>query len=316
MTTDNTVSVVMCTFNGERYLRQQLDSILAQTYPVSEIIVQDDCSTDGTVALIMDYAARHPIIKLHRNTRNLGFNENFKTCLARATGSLVAISDDDDVWYPQKIARQVQAIGSCDICCSGYDIGPTRQQSRHMEWNIAPLRMLFDGVAGHTMLIRRDFLERKNVWIPGMAYDWNLSVTATLLGSITQVPESLNWHRRHSHAAGAMLESAMQVPAWRPYATGLAQYRRMQHLELWKRLYTFIFNHSQAPGQQGLHTMSRLMLSHNPLRLAQLCALCCIHRQQVYPDPAKCQGLEGMVRGLFYPFIYAYHNHLKFVRPQ
>ena len=53
-----TVAVVMCTYNGEKYLREQMDSILAQTYPIHEIIVQDDRSTDGTVALLRQYAAR------------------------------------------------------------------------------------------------------------------------------------------------------------------------------------------------------------------------------------------------------------------
>ena len=57
------VSVVICTYNGERYLREQLDSILAQTYPVFEVVVQDDCSTDGTVDSLF-----YPFIFAYRNT--------------------------------------------------------------------------------------------------------------------------------------------------------------------------------------------------------------------------------------------------------
>ena len=56
------VAVVMCTYNGEKFLREQLDSIINQTYPISEIIIQDDRSTDGTVALLREYEERHPNI--------------------------------------------------------------------------------------------------------------------------------------------------------------------------------------------------------------------------------------------------------------
>ena len=105
-----TVSVVMTTYNGELFLREQLDSILCQTYPIHELIVQDDCSTDNTVEIIKEYATRHPFIKLYVNEHNLGFNKNFKTAVMKATGDYVAIADQDDIWFPEKIEKQVQAM--------------------------------------------------------------------------------------------------------------------------------------------------------------------------------------------------------------
>ena len=66
------VSVVMCTYNGGRYLRQQIDSILAQTYPVDELIVQDDCSTDDTVAIVREYAKIYPFIRVYVNDNYAG----------------------------------------------------------------------------------------------------------------------------------------------------------------------------------------------------------------------------------------------------
>ncbi len=80
----STVSVVMATYNGERYLREQIDSILAQTYPVHELIIQDDGSTDNTVAIANDYARRYPVVKVFVNPRNVGLNRNFKTAVMRA----------------------------------------------------------------------------------------------------------------------------------------------------------------------------------------------------------------------------------------
>lgn len=114
--TSPTVAVVMCTYNGEKYLRQQLDSILAQTYPIQELIVQDDCSTDTTLAILQEYEAKVPFMQVIENTHNLGFNLNFKTACMRATTDLIAISDQDDVWMPEKIQKQVQAIGDYNLC--------------------------------------------------------------------------------------------------------------------------------------------------------------------------------------------------------
>ena len=118
MDTSKTVDVVMCTYNGERYLREQLDSIIGQTYPIHRLIVQDDRSTDGTVAIVREYAARYPFISLYVNGRNLGYNLNFKSAVMRATADFVAISDQDDVWFADKIARQVEAIGGHNIAAA------------------------------------------------------------------------------------------------------------------------------------------------------------------------------------------------------
>lgn len=105
--TDKTVSVIVCTYNGEQYLREQLDSILLQTYPIRELIIQDDGSTDGTVQIVKEYEARHPQVKVYLNEHNLGFNANFETAAMRATSDFIAIADQDDVWYPAKIEKQV-----------------------------------------------------------------------------------------------------------------------------------------------------------------------------------------------------------------
>jgi len=93
-----TVSVVMATYNGEKYLREQLDSILGQTYAPFEIIIQDDGSTDGTVDIAKEYVQKYGFIKLYVNEHNLGFNQNFKSVAMKATGDYVAISDQDDIW--------------------------------------------------------------------------------------------------------------------------------------------------------------------------------------------------------------------------
>ena len=85
------VSVVMATYNGEEYIVEQLDSIINQSYPVDEIIICDDKSTDRTVGVITEYISRKKIreIKLYENSENLGFAENFNKALNLAKGDYI-----------------------------------------------------------------------------------------------------------------------------------------------------------------------------------------------------------------------------------
>jgi glycosyltransferase involved in cell wall biosynthesis len=99
-------SVAMCTYNGARFVSEQLASVAAQTRPPDELIVCDDCSTDGTREAIEEFAARAPFpVRLHVNERNLGSTRNFGHAVALCSGDLIALSDQDDVWNPEKLAR-------------------------------------------------------------------------------------------------------------------------------------------------------------------------------------------------------------------
>lgn len=72
------ISVVMCTYNGEKYLREQMDSILAQTYPIYEFIVCDDSSKDHTMDILQEYASRYDFIKVFQNQPNKGCNPQIR----------------------------------------------------------------------------------------------------------------------------------------------------------------------------------------------------------------------------------------------
>ena len=206
MDTSKTVDVVMCTYNGERYLREQLDSIIGQTYPIHRLIVQDDRSTDGTVAIVREYAARYPFISLYVNGRNLGYNLNFKSAVMRATA---------DVWFADKIARQVEAIGGHNICFSAHVRGSRLEGARRVEPQHSLKALLFHGFAGHTMLLRRDYVQREGAWLDCIIYDWSLALNAYFYRdkAITYIAEPLNWHRTRRPGGWAVgLLSAPQLP--------------------------------------------------------------------------------------------------------
>jgi glycosyltransferase involved in cell wall biosynthesis len=105
----NRISVAMCTYNGERFLSQQLATIGNQTRLPDELVVCDDQSTDQTVAIVREFAATvsYPV-RVFENERTLGFAANFERAIRLCEGDLVALSDQDDAWYPQRLERSEQ----------------------------------------------------------------------------------------------------------------------------------------------------------------------------------------------------------------
>jgi len=102
----NKFSVAMCTYNGARHLREQLDSIAAQTRPPDELVICDDGSTDDTREIITNFVGSAPFpVHFHINERNLGSTKNFERAIALCVGDYIALSDQDDVWLPGKLAQ-------------------------------------------------------------------------------------------------------------------------------------------------------------------------------------------------------------------
>ena len=160
---DNAISVVICTYNGEKYIAEQLDSVLRQTHPADEIIIQDDHSTDHTFDILTEYANKFDTIKLYHNPSSLGINKNFFSAMSRASSAFIAICDQDDVWERDKLEIQLDNIGD-NMLCAGRskpfsDDGLFVYYDNRMP-NIKALRMMYCAeIVGHTMMIRRDMLQ-------------------------------------------------------------------------------------------------------------------------------------------------------------
>lgn len=100
------ISIAMCTYNGAQYLQKQLDTFASQTYPPYELTVCDDGSTDDTLALIESFAQKATFpVRVFKNEHNLGSTRNFEKAIGICNGDLIALSDQDDEWYPDKLAR-------------------------------------------------------------------------------------------------------------------------------------------------------------------------------------------------------------------
>jgi glycosyltransferase involved in cell wall biosynthesis len=110
MNTEKKVAVLLSSYNGEKYIAEQIDSILNQTYPNIDIYVRDDCSRDGTVEILRDYAKDDSII-LIEGEKNLGYPEGFYEMLRTVTeADYFSFSDQDDIWEPDKISRAVVGL--------------------------------------------------------------------------------------------------------------------------------------------------------------------------------------------------------------
>lgn len=96
-------SVALCTYNGEKYVAEMLDSILYQTLVVREIIIVDDCSSDGTQSLLKRYAEKNPQIKLFLLKSNLGPVAAFEKAIQLTSCPFIFLADQDDIWKPNKV---------------------------------------------------------------------------------------------------------------------------------------------------------------------------------------------------------------------
>lgn len=302
-----TVSVVMCTYNGDRYLRQQLDSIVGQTYPIHELIIQDDGSTDGTADIARAYAEQYPFIKFYKNEHNLGFNENFKSAVMKATGDFIALSDQDDVWFPEKIETQVHAIGNHSICCSYHLFGPDMATAPIVERECSAEKMLFYGLVGHTMLCQRAFIQNEHNWIAHIWYDRGLTINGYLADGITIVRQPLNWHRLHEQEASYEVPTK-KVKPFIPYLLGYRCYHERQQTSTWNIIYTYIYENT-SDKLSLTHQMSGLLLKKDLLSFLHLCYLCLKHRDKIYPDKTIGKGVMYYVRAFCYPLFWSYTNN-------
>jgi glycosyltransferase involved in cell wall biosynthesis len=202
------VSIALCTYNGERFLREQLDSIINQSYSNIEIIAVDDCSSDKTVEILRDYAEKHPFIKVFSNTENLGYIRNFEKAMRLCHGPLIALSDQDDIWSSEKIEKQVQAIGNNILIYHDSEFIDQKGKSlnKYMSdvmnlyrGNEPEVFLFFNCISGHSVLLKKELLDKMLPFPDAYFHDWWMGFVATNAGSIDYLSEALVKYRQHEN---------------------------------------------------------------------------------------------------------------------
>lgn len=204
------VSIALATFNGERYLAKQLDSLIDQDYPNLEIVISDDCSTDKTWEIIELYARKDDRIRLLPRSVNFGYVKNFIRVFFECKGDLIAPSDQDDRWHPQKISRLVAALGNASLayCDSNFidkndgNLGKRLSDTVRMIVGSDPRNFLFStSVCGHAMLFRRSLLFATDKLDSAPYIDWMIAFLAARDGEIVFIKEALVDWRHHDESS-------------------------------------------------------------------------------------------------------------------
>jgi glycosyltransferase involved in cell wall biosynthesis len=211
-----TISVVLATFNGERFLEEQLNSIAQQTRPPQELIVSDDGSTDNSIEIVKRFSrtAPFPVIVRH-NTQRLGYRANFLAAVQNAKSDLIAFSDQDDYWLPEKLAHSAREMLDERVmltCHNALLVDENRTplyplyQTHWKSVDARTLREPWKIPLGFSQLFRRRLVKYSKYWTASfdhyepdkrMAHDQWFYFLATTLGRVNYLPDTLVQHRLH-----------------------------------------------------------------------------------------------------------------------
>ena len=201
------ISVCLATYNGEKYLKEQLDSIKKQTYKNFELIVQDDLSKDKTLEILQNYEGLD--IQIYKNKKNMGYIKNFESLLKKASGEYIAICDQDDIWEPNKLEilinniKENSLIYSDSLLIDGYGNSLHKTLSQKLKNNFidsySALNFLYDNsVSAHAMLFKRELLQHIFPFPKTTYFDAWIAANAANTGSVKYIDKTLVMYRQHS----------------------------------------------------------------------------------------------------------------------
>lgn len=217
------ISIALCTYNGAKFLEQQLKSIVEQSVLPNELVVCDDASTDNTFSILEDFAKNAPFkVNLFRNESSLGVVKNFERAVYLCQGDIIFLCDQDDIWLPQKIEKLYHTLQQSPeallIFTDGYLIDGQNNQLPNTLWesfrfddeqqkkwtngNSTEVMLASDRVTGCTVAFRKQLLQYSIPFpthIPNLIHDGWLGQVACLTNSAIAFPEKLIKYRQHSH---------------------------------------------------------------------------------------------------------------------
>ena len=217
----STIAIIMTAYNGEKYIAEQIDSILASTYQDFQLFIYDDGSEDATLSILRSYESGNPDkIKVYQNKTNLGVTQNFLQALSRTTADYIMFSDQDDIWKANKAASvlkrmrhmEAQAGKECPIAvftdatvvdeelntinasffCSGH-LNPAKTDLAHL--------LMENKLIGCSVMVNaalRKILQSSMLPKQARYHDWWLALIAAAFGKIGYLNEQTLLYRQHS----------------------------------------------------------------------------------------------------------------------
>jgi glycosyltransferase involved in cell wall biosynthesis len=206
------ISIALATYNGSKFILEQLQSLARQTHLPDELVVSDDCSTDGTVEMIENFAKHAPFkIRIVKNKTNRGYRDNFMQTAALCSSPLVAFCDQDDVWHPDKISEILKCFDDPSVMLVHHNANIVDANGRCLRLALNR-QMLKEKLApryfamGFTEVFRRELLNFTDLWdlsldhqepTEKMAHDKWVFFLAASLGKIVFLDKPLVDYRQH-----------------------------------------------------------------------------------------------------------------------
>ena len=205
------VSIAMAVYNGEKYLKEQIDSIIQQLLPQDEIIISYDGSTDNTLNLIKEYASKDHRIRYYKNDIKPGVVKNFENAVIHCSGEIIFYSDQDDIWMPDKIEKVLNKFEDPNVTVVIHDSSLTDGELNITHPSTFKLRN------GNTSLIKnlirlsyigcclafRSDMRKVVLPIPTIyrSHDWWTGSICSCYGKMEKIDEALILHRLHDNNA-------------------------------------------------------------------------------------------------------------------
>lgn len=219
------VAVLISTYNGEKYLREQLDSILNQTYKNIEIVIRDDGSNGSTLDIIKEYSQKHENVTLKQGT-NIGFIKSFFKLLEIAHADYYAYCDQDDIWLPNKLELAVKLLDSADNTKPNLAFGNSDYYDENMNLlgegekhkTFSFQNSLYECVTqGMTMVINQKAKEIIIENLPEKCFfhDWWTYMICSGMGEVLYSDETVVKYRRFQKNATAEGQNVFKIFLWR-----------------------------------------------------------------------------------------------------
>ncbi|MEP6848116.1 MAG: glycosyltransferase family 2 protein [Acidobacteriota bacterium] len=233
------ISIALCSFNGEEFLSEQLESYLQQSRLPDELVVCDDGSTDATINLLEQFARNSPFpVHIYKNETNLGFAKNFEKAISFCCEDIVFLSDQDDVWMPDKLEIVGNKfLGDPDLLMVFTDAELVDENLKFLGVNLLDVaynsmvkqaigskrflhELLFQNhVSGATTAFRRGLVDYLNPFpddIPHMNHDGWVGLLGVVIGKFEFVDLPLNKYRQHASQQIGIYEVKPQIQSKNP----------------------------------------------------------------------------------------------------